>query len=157
MAKTEFSLGRRVLGMARGCVRWIGYGIGYGLLVIALTWAALAIYFLCLPWSRVGLGVATAFALFAAWTVLLSRHPKMRWTLLGLFLAVVGWYASVQPSHDRHWRPEVSVMPRAVIDGDRVRFTGVRHFDFRTRDDFDMRYEEREVLLSHLTSIDFFV
>ena len=48
-------------------------------------------------------------------------------------------------------------MPRAFIDGDRVRITGVRNFTYRTRDDFTVRYEEREVSLSHLTGIDFYV
>ena len=42
-------------------------------------------------------------------------------------------------------------MPRAIIDGDRVRITGVRNFDYRSRNDFTVRYEEREVRLSHLT------
>jgi len=35
--------------------------------------------------------------------------------------------------------------------------TGVRNFDYRTRDDFTVRYEEREVRLSHLTALDFYV
>jgi hypothetical protein len=55
------------------------------------------------------------------------------------------------------WRPEVAVMPRAVIDGDRVYLTGVRNFDYRTRNDFTVRYEERELQLSHLTALDFYV
>jgi hypothetical protein len=46
-----------------------------------------------------------------------------------LFLGVVAWRISIPPSHDRNWRPEVAVMPRATIDGDRVRITGVRNFD----------------------------
>jgi hypothetical protein len=48
-------------------------------------------------------------------------------------------------------------MPRAVIDGDRVHLTGVRNFDYRTRNDFTVRYEEREVQLSHLAALDFYV
>jgi hypothetical protein len=48
-------------------------------------------------------------------------------------------------------------MPRAVIDGDRVRITGVRNFDYVTRNDFTVRWEEREILLSHLTALDFYV
>ena len=74
-----------------------------------------------------------------------------------VFLGVVGWWIAISPSHDRPWRPEVAVMPRAFIDGDRVRITGVRNFDYRSRNDFTVRYEEREVLLSHLTGLDFYV
>lgn len=48
-------------------------------------------------------------------------------------------------------------MPRAFIDGDRVRITGVRNFDYRTREDFTVRYDVREVQLSHLIGIDFYV
>jgi hypothetical protein len=50
-----------------------------------------------------------------------------------------------------------SVMPRATIDGDRVRITGFRDVKYRSTDDFTVRFEEREFLISHLTSVDFFV
>jgi hypothetical protein len=33
----------------------------------------------------------------------------------------------------------------------------VRNFDYRSRDDFTVRWEEREILLSHLKAIDFYV
>jgi len=48
-------------------------------------------------------------------------------------------------------------MPRAIIDGDRVRIIGVRNFDYRSVSDFTVRYEDREVQLSHLTGLDFYV
>jgi len=48
-------------------------------------------------------------------------------------------------------------MPRATIDGDRVRISGVRNFDYRSRNDFTVRYEEREIELSHLSALDFYV
>jgi hypothetical protein len=81
----------------------------------------------------------------------------MRVALAITYLGVVAWWIAIPPSHDRNWRPEFAVMPRAVIDGDRVRLTGVRNFDYRTRHDFTVRYEEREIQLSHLTGLDFFV
>src|SRR5258705_9866241 len=103
------------------------------------------------------LGLAGAFAAFAIWALWLSRQRRMSVAFIVLFLGVVVWWSSISPSHHRPWRPEVAVMPRAVIDGDRVRLTGVRNFDYRTRNDFTVRYEERELLLSHLTALDFYV
>jgi hypothetical protein len=44
-----------------------------------------------------------------------------------------------------------------VIDGERVRITGVRDFDHRGVDDFTVRYVDREVSLAHLTSLDLFI
>ena len=101
--------------------------------------------------------MAIVFAAFAIWALWLSRRRRMTAAFVVLFLGVVAWWISIPPSHDRNWRPEVAVMPRAVIDGDRVRLTGVRNFDYRSRNDFTVRYEEREVQLSHLTALDFYV
>jgi len=72
-------------------------------------------------------------------------------------LGVVAWWFTITPSHDRNWRPEVAVMPRAYIDGNLVRLTGVRNFDYRSRNDFTVHYEEREINLSHLVGLDFYV
>jgi hypothetical protein len=74
-----------------------------------------------------------------------------------LFVGVVAWWITIPPSHDRPWRQEVAVMPQAIIDGDNVHFTGVRDFDYRSRSDFTVRYQERDVQLSHLTGLDFYV
>jgi hypothetical protein len=103
------------------------------------------------------LGLAGAFAAFAIWALWLSRQRRMSAVLIVLFLGVVVWWSSIRPSHDREWRPEVAMMPRAVIDGDRVHLTGVRNFEYRTRNDFTVHYEEREVWLSHLAALDFYV
>jgi len=74
-----------------------------------------------------------------------------------LYIGLLVWWSSILPSHDRPWRPEVAVMPRAFISGDKVRFTGVRNFDYRSRNDFTVRYEEREVSLSHLVGVDLYI
>jgi hypothetical protein len=74
-----------------------------------------------------------------------------------VFLGVLIWFVSITASDEREWRTEVAVKPRAIIEGDRVRLTGFRKFDYRTREDFTANYEEREVLLSHLTSVDLYI
>jgi hypothetical protein len=132
-------------------------GIWFLCQVALIAWATLAIYYSNLPWVGMRLALAGAFAAFAIWALWLSRQRRMSVVLIVLFFGVVLWWSSISPSHDRKWRPEVAVMPRAVVDGDRVRLTGVRNFDYRTRNDFTVRYEEREVWLSHLAGLDFYV
>ncbi len=101
--------------------------------------------------------MALVFLTFGVWALWYRRTPRTLAVFAALFLGVLVWFISIKPSHDRPWRPEVAVMPRAFIDGDRVRITGVRNFEYRSRDDFTVRYEEREVYLSHLKSLDFYL
>jgi hypothetical protein len=136
---------------------WLIAGAWFLCRVVLIVWATLAIYYSNLPWASLRLGLAIAFAAFAIWAIWLSPRRFMSVALITLYLGVVAWWVSISPSHDRKWRPEVAVMPRASIDGDRVRLTGVRNFEYRTRNDFTVRYEEREVSLSHLTALDFYV
>ena len=141
----------------RKCLRWLFAGIGFLCRVVLIGWAALALYYSNLPWPWLRLVMAVAFVAFGIWALWLTRKPRMFRVFAGVFLSVLVWWLCIPPSHDRNWRPEVAVMPRAIIDGDRVRLTGVRNFTYRTRNDFDIRYEEREVLLSHLQTVDLFV
>lgn len=145
---------RRILGTL---LRWLGRGLRALFLALVVTWGTLAIYFSNLPWPNLRLAAAAAFAAFAVWALWISSSRLMPRAFAGVFLAVVTWWILIPPSHDRNWRPEVAVMPRATIDGDRVRFTGVRNFDYRGRHDFTVRYVEREVDLSHLIGVDFYV
>ncbi|HWJ17868.1 MAG TPA: DUF4105 domain-containing protein [Geobacterales bacterium] len=136
---------------------WLIAVIWFLFRAVLIAWATLAIYYSNLPFAEVRTGLAGAFALFTIWAFWISRQRRMPVIAMALFLGVVAWWISIPPSHDRNWRPEVAVMPRAVIDSDRVHFTGVRNFDYRTRNDFTPHYEERDVSLSHLTGLDFYV
>jgi hypothetical protein len=136
---------------------WLWAGLCVFVQLLLGLWATLAIYYSNLPWPWLRVVLAVAFAAFGIWALWITRRPRMRWALAGVFLVVLAWFISIAPSHDRPWRREVTVMPRAIIDGDHVRLTGVRNFTYRSRDDFTEHYEEREVSISHLTSIDFFV
>ncbi len=127
------------------------------ILALGLAWATLAIHFSNLPWPWLRTLLAAAFAAFAVWALWLTRRPWARPALAAAFVGVLLWWASIRPSHDRPWRPEVAVMPRAAIDGDRVLITGFRNFDYRSRDDFTPRYEQREYDLSRLTGLDFYI
>jgi hypothetical protein len=138
-------------------LRWLIAGIKLLVQIVAITWITLSIYFSNLPWPAARVGLAAAFAIFAMWAFWLSRRPWMPAVASAVALGVVAWWITIAPKADRNWRPEVAVMPRAFIDGDHVRITGVRNFDYRSRNDFTIHYEEREIDLSHLIGLDFFV
>jgi hypothetical protein len=153
-AEGAMTLLRRFLSTSLG---WLIAAVWFLCQALLIAWATLAIYYSNLPWTPLRQGLAVAFAVFAIWALWFSRRRHMSTIFIVLYLCVVAWWISISPSHDRNWRPEVAVMPRAVIDGDRVHLTGVRDFDYRSRNDFTVRYEEREVLLSHLVALDFYV
>jgi hypothetical protein len=138
-------------------IRWIGRALRNVLLVLVIAWAFLVIYYSNLPWPVGRLILAVAFAVFAIAAIWFVRRPKWRWTLAGAFAGVVVWYISIPPSNDRPWRAEVERPPHALIDGERVRILNYRNFNYRSSEDFDVRYEEREVDLSRLVSMDLLV
>ena len=144
-------------GIRRGLFRSLSAGVAFLARALLVAWASLAIFHSNLPWPELRLGLALGFLGFAAWALWFSRQQKPQLAVAVLFAGVVVWWTTIQPSNDRPWRPEVAVMPRAFVDGDVVRLTDVRDFDYRSVDDFTVHYEQREVRLSHLTGIDFYV
>jgi hypothetical protein len=138
-------------------LNWPMRGIWLLFRAALIAWATLAIYYSNLPSAGLRVALAMSFAALAIWLLWLWRDRRGSLVFFGLFFGVVAWWLSISPSHDRPWRPEVAVMPRAAINGDRVRITGVRAFEYSSLNNFTARYEEREVQLSHLTGVDFFV
>jgi hypothetical protein len=131
--------------------------IGHVLRVGLIGWGALAIFYSNLPWPAFRVVLSLVFAAFGIWSLWFARQAGSWMVFAAVFVAVLVWWISIPPSHDRLWRPEVAVMPRALIEGDRVRISNFRNFDYRAVDDFTPRYEAREVSLSHLTGVDFYV
>jgi len=125
---------------------------------LAAAWATGALYF-DLPAPSVIRQVTAAFWLvgvFIAWFWL----PHRRWSRLvvGLvFLCILAWWFSIPPQQDRDWKPDVAVLPDAVIDGEQVTINNVRNFDWRSLTDFTPSYETRTYNLSRLLGADLFV
>jgi hypothetical protein len=85
-----------------------------------------------------------------------NRRRTLR-VFLCVFLLVALWWSLIPPSHDRDWPPEVAVLPRATFDGDRVTVHNIRNFDYKTKNDFQVRYYDKTFDLAELKSVDFIV
>ena len=125
--------------------------------LLLILWATLAVHYSNLPWPWLRTVLALLVAGIGIWALWLARNRRAFWIEAGAVVTVMIWWALIPARNDRDWKPEVSVMPRAIIEGDRVKLIGVRNFDYRTRTDFTVRHEEREVELSHLVGVDFFL
>lgn len=141
---------KRIVGFLLGGLRHLAK-------LLLCLWGTLAIFYSNFPFEYLRQGMAMAFFVFAVWALWINRKFKTRYTFAGVFLVVLIWHLSISPSHDREWLPEVAVMPRAEINGDRVLISGYRDFSYRQWNVFDANYHDREVLLSDLTSLDFYV
>lgn len=128
------------------------------LIVVGLVaWGSLALYWSNLPWWTLRLVVSLVFAAFGIWALWLSRRSKMRFVFAGVFIVVLTYWWMIPASHQRIWQTDVAVLPHAEIDGDRVVLRNVRNFTYQALDDFTVHYEDREVFLSDLTGVDFFI
>ncbi|WP_052338404.1 DUF4105 domain-containing protein [Luteimonas huabeiensis] len=131
---------------------------------IALATLALA----CAAWGALALWYqgpsppALRAALPALWLALTAAAVRGLWTgrraapLLwaAAFAVLLGWWSTLAPSHDRVWADDVARLLRAEIDGDRVVLHEVRDFEWRTPDDYDVRWETRSYDLRRLRSAD---
>ncbi len=133
-------------------------------LVLAIAavglWSCLALWYRLPappPWRAAAAGL---FALLALATIggLFSR---LRAGLLAAFavafLAVAGWWASLEPPRDGDWAPDVAHQVTGRIDGDRLTLAGVRNFDWTSETAFTPRWETRSYDLADLTTLDLFM
>ncbi|UCE85767.1 MAG: DUF4105 domain-containing protein [Deltaproteobacteria bacterium] len=128
-------------------------------LVVACTgWACAALWFDGPASRTVAAGLAAGFAV-AAIGLLTGLRPFRRGLLAfgALFLAVLAFWLSIEPSNARDWDPAVASLPTATLDGDRLTIRNVRNFDYRSEDDFVPRWEERTYDLSKLQGVDMFL
>ncbi|WP_072784066.1 Lnb N-terminal periplasmic domain-containing protein [Duganella sacchari] len=81
-----------------------------------------------------------------------SWLPPAVW--LVALLAMMGWWSTIKPSHNRLWADDVARMVTGTVDGSIVTLDLVRNFDWRTDDDYTVRWEPRQYDLNQLRSVD---
>src|SRR5690606_16270119 len=80
------------------------------------------------------------------------RLPGVAFALA--FLALLAWWSTLVPSHDRAWADDVARLLEAEVDGSRLTLRNVRNFEWRTETDYTPRWETRSYDLDRLESAD---
>lgn len=98
------------------------------------------------------LGVATVAAF-----LLRSRARRFGWTgLFAIVVAVGFWFQGFKPAEDRDWAFDVAHGVQAQVDGNKVRLSNVRNFDWIDTTTANQSWEDRNLDISKLQSVDMF-
>jgi hypothetical protein len=126
--------------------------------VLAAIWCGLALGFR-LPGPTVIRHGAGGLFVLAVVATLLRVRPLLRelGVLAVLFLGFAAWYATVRPSNDRDWSPEVARLPTAQVQGSTLTIENVRNFDYRSESDFTEHWERRTYDLDEIVGADLFL
>jgi hypothetical protein len=136
------------------CLRWIGLGLAWLIVLALVAWAAAALSIdLPVPALRLPVAIAFGVAILAAIILVRGAGRKLMACLIG-FGAVLAWWLTLSPSNDRAWQQDVAQTPWAEIDGDRVTIHNVRNFDYRAEFDYTPRWEDRTFDLSRIRGAD---
>jgi hypothetical protein len=98
---------------------------------------------------------ATALVVLGCVCALATRQ---RWFGLGAFAGCFAlflvWWATISPTNNRDWAPDVARLGTATVDGDRIVVSNVRDFNWRSDTDFDQVWEQKTYRLSQATDVD---
>lgn len=127
-----------------------------GFILISGAWSVLAL------WVQNPLPTLTAYTLPCLYALMMVvaiglafRRFGLGLTIAGVaFLAVLIWYLNLTPKNDRQWNLEVARQVDFVQNGTLIEVQNVRNFHWRSLDDYDVRWENRQYDLSKLDGVD---
>jgi hypothetical protein len=126
------------------------------LLAALAAWGAGALWFqlpgaaLVRQLALAGWALLSVAALICLWRR--SWLPPAAW--LAVLLALMAWWSTIQPSHQRLWADDVARMVTGTVSGTLVTLDQVRNFDWRSDTDYTARWEPRQYDLAQLRTVD---
>lgn len=142
-------------GKAAGARIWRALRVT--LIAAVAGWGALAL------WFQLPGPTALRVLVIAAWCALglcaIRRRARPGRSRAGVafalaFAAMLAWWSTLAPSHDRAWAEDVARLLEAEVEGDRLTLHHVRNFEWRTETDYTPRWESRTYDLDRLASGD---
>lgn len=122
-----------------------------------ICWGGLSLYYSGLPGflpmilaTGLILGSLVIFVLAGSWKKAVSLFAV-------LFAVVLVVFFLKKPSNDRHWQPDLALLPYATIEGNKATIHNIRNCDYRSETDFTMHYYDKTFDLDKLTSVDLYL
>lgn len=106
---------------------------------------------------KIAIGLWAVFVLGVLFLDITRRSWWARGAYLLALVAVGFWWASIKPSFDHEWAPDVEHIVTGTREGDIVTLTNVRDFDWVSETEFARRWETRTYDLSKVESVDLFL
>lgn len=117
------------------------------------VWGILSLWWGSWPhWVCVTMSVLYVFSHIVV-IIIAPKHRIILFCFLLFLIPLVSFFL-MQPSHDRHWQPDVALMPYAEIIENKAVVHNVRNCNYITEADYVPKYETRSYDLSKLQSID---
>lgn len=85
-----------------------------------------------------------------------NKRPLAWFLLLAVFTVFISWWQNIKPSNDRNWAADVARGVTMEQNGNDIIVHSVRHFDWRSKEDYIPKWETRHYNLDDLTSVDLF-
>jgi len=128
------------------------------LLLVSGAWGSLLLLYTGPGDAMLRMVGAGLMAALTALALLALFIRAWRWRVLGVyaaaFVAVLGWWSSLQPSNEREWQADVEKQAYATVEGDQVTLHNIRNFEYRSEFDYTPNYYDRSFRLSELEGVD---
>ena len=124
------------------------------------AWTAAALWFR-LPAPDWVKAFACSLVALGALAAIVALFTAARWRALAAFAlafaGVIFWWSTIRPPADGDWAPDVARQTVGTLDGDILKLSDVRDFDWKSDADFTERWSERSYDLNKLNALDLFL
>lgn len=119
----------------------------------AAFWGALALWFQA-PLRIIFVAAWIVVAIAAIVGAMRGSYLPLALFAAAWILMQAWWWLGVRPSNTREWMPEVAEQTHGSVNGNLATLHNVRNFEWRSRTNYDPRWETRTYDLSKLQSVD---
>ena len=126
--------------------------------LLVTAWWSLALYFAAPGPDWLQITLASVFLVSTVIILVWLRPFRLSLVIWVVALGVIlFWWSTLQPTNDADWQPDVARLPWGEVDGDRLTIHNLRNADYRTEQDYTVRYEDRTYDLAKLRGLDLFM